>query len=141
MRRILFGKQRKPSAARSKNKPLPPAGVAVRTGYATGLRAEKIALWYLRCKGYRRCAQRFKTRYGEIDLVMRRGRVLVFVEVKARPALDVGLEAISQQSRERIRNAALVFLRMNPRYANYVWRFDAVVVRPRRLPYHLESAW
>lgn len=111
------------------------------TNHSIGLRGEKIALWFLRAKGYRLCSFRYKTKMGEVDLVMRRGKVLVFIEVKTRTALESGLEAISAQAQERIGKAALQFIQKHPQYRNYVWRFDAVVVMPRRLPYHLENAW
>ena len=51
-----------------------------------GRTAETIALWYLRCKGYRLLTQRFKSPMGEVDLIMRKGETTVFVEVKARPS-------------------------------------------------------
>lgn len=111
------------------------------TRHAKGLRAELVALMWLWLKGYVVCARRYKTPFGEIDLVMRRGKTLVFVEVKARPDLDGGLSAIMPVSQGRIRQAAELFLQRNPRYQNYLCRFDAVVVRPRAMPYHLQDAW
>ena len=65
-----------------------------RAGYARGLVAEGIAAWVLRLKGYRVLATRYRTPLGEIDIVARRGKVLAFVEVKARPTVEAGLEAI-----------------------------------------------
>ena len=49
-----------------------------------GRSAERIALWYLRLKGWRLLAQRYKSPVGEVDLVMRKGDVTAFIEVKAR---------------------------------------------------------
>ncbi|MFW5833612.1 MAG: YraN family protein, partial [Pseudomonadota bacterium] len=46
--------------------------------------AEARAAWWLRLKGFRILACRYRTPVGEIDLVARRGRLLVFVEVKYR---------------------------------------------------------
>ncbi len=46
--------------------------------------AELVALTYLRLKGYRLLAQRFKSPQGEVDLIMRRRDVTAFIEVKAR---------------------------------------------------------
>ena len=59
-----------------------------RAGYARGLVAEGIAAWLLRLKGYRVLATRYRTPLGEIDIVARRGKVLAFVEVKARPTVE-----------------------------------------------------
>lgn len=109
--------------------------------YRKGHAAEKLAAWWLRLKGYRICARRYKTPHGEIDLVACRGRVVAFVEVKARASRDAGLLAISPQAQRRIQNAALHFMARHPALAGRDWRFDAVVVRSRCLPYHLSDAW
>ena len=54
----------------------------------TGERGEELALRHLEGKGYDALERNYRTRYGEIDLVVRRGATLVFVEVKgARVAL------------------------------------------------------
>jgi putative endonuclease len=60
-----------------------PARVAA---FHTGLSAEARAAAYLMVKGYRILARRFRTPYGEIDIVARRRHLLAFVEVKAAPA-------------------------------------------------------
>jgi putative endonuclease len=60
-----------------------PARVAA---FRTGLSAEGRAAAYLMLKGYRILARRFRTPYGEIDIVARRRNLLAFVEVKAAPA-------------------------------------------------------
>lgn len=109
--------------------------------YKKGIWAEIIAALYLTLKGYRILVRRYKTRYGEIDLVARRGRYIVFIEVKARPNRQIGLEAITPKSQQRILNAATAFVQRHPIYQNYVWRFDAMVVSPRALPYHITDAW
>ena len=49
-----------------------------------GRRAETIAAWWLRLKGWTILARRVRTPVGEVDLVARRGRVTAFIEVKAR---------------------------------------------------------
>ena len=53
-----------------------------------GRRAETLAAWWLRLKGWRILATRARTPVGEVDLVARRGRTLAFVEVKARATDD-----------------------------------------------------
>ncbi|MBN8993812.1 MAG: YraN family protein [Rhizobiales bacterium] len=106
-----------------------------------GRRAEAIALWYLRLKLYRLVARRYRTPVGEIDLVMRRGRSLVFVEVKQRPDEAAGLDAVTAKSRARISRAAGHFVAAHPEAARLDQRFDIVVATPRRLPVHLVSAF
>lgn len=111
------------------------------TRYRKGLSSESRALWFLRLKGYRILARRYKTPFGEIDLVASRGRILVFVEVKARDIMSDGLEAVTPKSQERIQRAAMRFVQQSPGFQDHDWRFDAIVVRPRRLPYHMKDAW
>ena len=64
-----------------------------------GRRAELIAAWYLRLKLYRVLARRYRTPVGEIDLIVRRGRTIVFVEVKHRPSEAEALEAVPPAGR------------------------------------------
>ena len=63
-----------------------------------GRRAERWASLYLRAKGYQILAQRFKTRDGEIDIAAKRGRHMVFIEVKQRQTLDAALKSIGYES-------------------------------------------
>lgn len=58
-----------------------------RAGERLGCNAENLAAWRLRLAGYQILARRHKSHMGEIDLIARRGQVLVFAEVKARTTL------------------------------------------------------
>ena len=105
-----------------------------------GRRAETIAALWLMLKGYRILARRVRNRRGEIDIVARTGRILVFVEVKARRDLDAADAAFRPAARRRVARAS------EPLFARYGGgcdgtRFDAVVVRPWRRPIHLIDAW
>lgn len=111
-----------------------------RKTYDRGRWAEKIAVALLVLKGYRIVARRFRTRFAEIDLVARRGKVIAFVEVKQRADRRGGLEAISRAQQMRISEAAMVYLSTHPP-GELQPRFDVIVVVPRRLPLHLENAW
>lgn len=55
-----------------------------------GRRGERRAAWFYRLRGYSIVARNERLRGGEIDLVVRRGRVLAFVEVKTRQSLAAG---------------------------------------------------
>lgn len=103
--------------------------------------AETAAAWSLRLKGYRITAARHRTGLGEIDLVARRGSVVAFVEVKARPTVAAALAAVTPMQRRRIENAARTFIARLPADANRTIRFDVIVVRPWRWPGHLADAW
>ncbi len=117
------------------------AGRDRRAAQIHGLRAERWAVWRLRLAGYRVLARNFRVPSGEIDLIVRRGNVLAFVEVKARASYEVAAEAILPQQQLRIRNAALTFLARRPDLADLEMRFDVVLVTPRRLPRHVCDAW
>ena len=77
-----------------------------------GANAEWIAGQYLQSFGLQLLAQNFRTKAGEIDLIMRDGETLVFVEVRYRRAVDFGLpvETISAPKRRRIVRAAAQYL-------------------------------
>lgn len=96
---------------------------------------------YLRAKGYRLLARRFRTTAGEIDLIALRKRTVVFVEVKARPTQAGAAESLSLRQRDRVRCAAYVFLARNPQWNGYDYRFDVVLMVPWRWPCHIVQAW
>ncbi|MCR6629516.1 MAG: YraN family protein [Magnetospirillum sp.] len=110
-----------------------------------GKRAEALAAWWLRLKGYRVLARGFTsgrgTGAGEVDLIVRRGDVVAFVEVKARASLAQAAEAITPMQQDRLRRAAQSFIARHPELAACSWRFDAVLVPPRTLPRHIRDAW
>jgi putative endonuclease len=105
-----------------------------------GRRAETIAAWWLRLKGWRILAVRARTPVGEVDLVARRGRTLAFVEVKARGGSDAAALALDDFRLRRVARAAEA---LAPRYARAddTIRIDAVFIVPGRLPRHVEHVW
>src|SRR6266852_4964182 len=72
--------------------------------FRTGLSAESRGAAYLMAKGYRILAKRFRTPYGEIDLVAKRRNLVAFVEVKARATLDEAAFAVTPHQQGRIIN-------------------------------------
>ena len=115
-----------------------PARIAA---FRTGISAEARAAAWLMAKGYRILAKRFRTPYGEIDLVARRRNLIVFVEVKARPSLDDAAYAVTARQQARIIAAAQGWLMAHPEHAEFDMRFDAVLIAPRCLPRHLLAAF
>ena len=109
--------------------------------FKLGLSAEGRAALYLAAKGYRELARRWKSPVGEVDLVLRRGRTIVFVEVKARPTLDDAAWSVLPRQKRRIVAAAEAWLAAHPEHAGYDIRFDAVLIAPRRLPQHIAAAF
>ena len=108
---------------------------------AAGRRAEFMSAWMLRLKGYRVLARRYRTPVGEIDLVVRRGGIVAFVEVKARPSAGAAIESVSSRQRRRIARAAAAFVQTRPDLAEDRMRFDLILATPRRLPHHIADAW
>lgn len=115
-----------------------PARVAA---FQAGISAESKACVYLIAKGYRILARRFRTPYGEIDIVARRRGLLAFVEVKARASLDDAAYSVTPQQQQRIVAAAQAWLMTHPEHANFEMRFDVVLIAPKHLPKHLMAAF
>jgi putative endonuclease len=109
--------------------------------FRTGLSAETRAAAYLMAKGYRILQKRFRTPYGEIDLVARKRNLLAFVEVKARASLDEAAYAVTPRQQQRIIAAAQAWLMAHPEHAEFELRFDAMLIAPRSLPRHLLAAF
>lgn len=106
-----------------------------------GARAEHIAALWLRLKGYRIVARRFAAAGGEIDLIARRGRTVAFIEVKHRADIAAAAEAITASKRARITAAARAWIAAHPDDATRNCRFDAILLRPWKLPLLIADAW
>jgi len=106
-----------------------------------GLRAETLASLWLRAKLFQVVARNFTVPGGEIDIVARRGDVIAFVEVKARPRLEEAQAAIGAVKIARISRAARFWLARNPWAADFALRGDAVFVAPGRAPLHVVDAF
>jgi len=105
-----------------------------------GRGAETLACWYLRLKGWQILARRARVRGGEVDIVARRGRILAFVEVKARATEEAAGFALDEW---RLRRVIVAAERLIPRYMRDGddVRIDAIFIVPRRWPKHLANIW
>ena len=112
-----------------------------RVAFRTGISAESRAAAFLIAKGFRILARRFRSPVGEIDIVARRRRLVVFVEVKARERLDDAAWSVTERQRARIIAAAEAWLAVHPDHAMDEMRFDAMLVAPGRLPRHIPAAF
>lgn len=106
-----------------------------------GRRGEDLAAWYLRSKLYRVVERRLKTPVGEIDLIVVRFGVLVFVEVKARRHRADELDALLHVNRQRLVRAAHYYLMRHPRLAEAPMRFDVIFLAPFSWPRHVKNAF
>jgi putative endonuclease len=107
----------------------------------TGRRGEWLAILWLGVKGYRLLSRRFGGKGGEIDLIVKRGRTIAFVEVKARGALDEALIAITPEKRRLVEARIRHWLARNPWAMEHHLRADAVFLAPWRRPRHVPGAF
>jgi putative endonuclease len=105
-----------------------------------GRRAETIAAWWLRLKGWAILARRVRTPVGEVDLIARRGRILAFIEVKARASASEAALALDDYRLRRVAAAAEALAHRYARAGDDL-RIDAIFVVPGRLPRHLTNVW
>ena len=102
-----------------------------RRAYRAGLWGETAAVWWLRLRGYR--------------VLARRWRLLAMVEVKTRGAtegsMEDALEAVGTRQRRRVERAAEAFLARHPALAQCDVRFDVMLIVPWRPPKHIMDAW
>ena len=103
--------------------------------------AEGLAVLALRLKGYRLLARRFKSGPGEVDLIMRRGDVTAFIEVKVRSTADLAVEAVTDFQTRRIAAAARLWMAKDPKAVLGICRFDIVAVSPYQWPKHIPNAF
>ena len=99
---------------------------------ARGRAAERRVAWHYRLRGYRILAQNVRAGGVELDLIVRRGRRLVFCEVKLKKGPGYGdpLEAVDRWKRERLRRGAQAWLLTNPELSALEVCFDFAAVRP-----------
>ncbi|HRY28977.1 MAG TPA: YraN family protein [Elusimicrobiota bacterium] len=106
-----------------------------------GHAAETQAKSYLESKGYVFLAANYRTRYGEVDLVMQEGDALVFVEVKSRKTRAFGApeEFVTAPKQGKIVKAALEYVKEHRRVKSPL-RFDVVAIENGRV-LHYENAF
>lgn len=114
---------------------------ASRTAYSFGLQGESVAVALLKLNNYEILNTRYRTPYGEIDIIARSDKMIVCVEVKARHTLNASMHAIGHQQRKRIMNAYLHFIQTYREYANDPVRFDVIVCAPNSKPLHIQHAF
>lgn len=109
--------------------------------YRRGHLSEWIALAFLLSRGWVPLARRYGGKGGEIDLIVRRGGTVAFVEVKARATLESALESVTPGKRRLFARCARRWLAANPWAMSRTLRADLVLVSPRALPRHLPDAF
>jgi putative endonuclease len=103
--------------------------------YQLGLLSEDIVADVLRADGWQLLGHRVRMHVGEVDLILRRGSTIIFVEVKSAGPGRIDVEhAVSVRARHRIRRAAVAWMSANPNLQRgvHTYRFDVYIVRHDR---------
>jgi putative endonuclease len=127
--------EKSPDAAKAARK------VARQAAFRVGVSAESRAAAYLTGRGYAIAARRFKRQVGEVDIVARRGRELVFVEVKARQRIDDAALSVTPRQQKRIVAAAEAWLADHPDDGTCEIRFDVILVARSGGTQHIMAAF
>ena len=109
----------------------------VRSEISTGAWAESLVLDDLRANGLTLLEQNYRRKCGELDLIMRDGGTVVFVEVRYRASEQWGgaLGSVTRKKQWRLANAASSYLKAHPGLARLPCRFDVVAVTgPKAAP-------
>lgn len=113
--------------------------------YIRGKYAEFLARNYMRLHGFSVVEQNYVcgrgTTAGEIDFIAKRGKLLVFVEVKQRSSLEAAAYSISPRQQQRLIRGAQNFLKNNPQFNGFDMRFDAILIALPLTVKHIENAW
>jgi len=94
----------------------------------SGAWGEALAAEFMRKKHYKLLATGFRSRFGEIDLILANRKYLVFAEVKLRKSdgFAQGRDYVDQRKQDRIRVTASVYLSQNP--TKLQPRFDVIEI-------------
>ncbi len=111
-----------------------------RRAYRRGLWGERFAALALILKGYRILNMRYRTGAGEIDIIARRGHILVFVEVKTRKG-GADAHAVHPAQASRLVRAGNMFLARHPAFHALNVRFDVMLTGGLSWPKHIIAAW
>lgn len=100
------------------------------TSQSIGNRAESRAQQYLEQQGFITLTKNYRCKLGEIDLVMKDGNTLVFVEVRLRSnrKFASALESVNYSKQQKLTRAALHFLQSHRLYDKVACRFDVVAL-------------
>jgi putative endonuclease len=125
------------------------AAPATSASAASGAAAEDAALAHLRAAGLQLLARNVRYPFGEIDLVMREGGTLAFVEVRYRRSSRFGgaVASVTRAKRRKLARAAQAWLKAHRAHAQAPCRFDVVAVAPGggcewlRAAFTLDDLW
>jgi len=95
-----------------------------------GIYAEKLAMIYLFLKGYKILAWRYKTPFGEIDIIAKKNNFLIFIEVKSTKNKNLNIEiALRKEQINRMFRATNYFTKTNKQLQKMPHRLDFIEVK------------
>lgn len=97
--------------------------------YYKGIITEYIAIIYLFFHGYKILKRRYKTHYGEVDIVALKDNNIVGIEIKARFNQPITPEYVYNKQRQRILNSLSNFIYKNPKYNKYGINLEIIVFK------------
>ncbi len=98
--------------------------------YYKGILTEYIAIIYLFFHGYTILKRRYKTKFGEVDIIASKNKVIIGVEIKARFNKEPTPEFVFQKQRDRIKRTLNYFIiKNNPKYINYSVLTEIIVFK------------
>lgn len=110
-----------------------------------GNEGENKAVEFLLRNGYELLHKNWRTRFGEIDIIVKKDNLIVFVEVKSLPKgnLDYLSKVLNKDKQERIIKTSKRFLLNNRQYSNSYIRYDVIVIDMPGMSevYHIENAF
>ncbi len=104
--------------------------------YQFGIAAEKLVILFLRLKGYKILAWRFKTKVGEVDIIATKSNIIIAIEVKARKSKVLLEEILQNRQIARVKRATEFFIAKHRKYDNMAIRFDFIEVNRFFIPTH-----
>jgi len=95
-----------------------------------GFKQENIALKFLKKRGLKLIEQNYNTKLGEVDLIMREGNTIIFIEVRYRRSSAYGsaCESVTYYKQQKIIKASTVYLQRNNLYDRVNIRFDIIAI-------------
>ncbi len=111
--------------------------------YKIGLYAETLVIVFMFFKGYKLIKHRYNNYCGEIDLILCKGKTIVFVEVKTRTTEIDYFAIVSSNQKRRIIKSSEVFLAKYKKYNKHFSRFDICIVNsilPWKI-HHIQNVW
>ena len=110
------------------------------SSYQTGIEGEEQAREYLIKKGYSIEEERYKTKFGEIDIIASKEDLIISVEVKKRLSIEDSYYSISIRQKKRIIRTFKEYLIKNDDKEKYK-RFDVILIDKSNKLEHIEGAW